>query len=230
MVDKQAAQIRRMFAAVAHRYDFLNHLLSLSLDRLWRRRLRRQLLRRLPEGSRILDLCTGTGDVAFTLAVAGSVVGADFCHPMLVRAREKARRRRAPVHFVEADSLATPFPAESFDAVTIAFGLRNLEDYRRGLREMWRILRRGGRLAILEFAIPTTPLFRRLYLFYFTRVLPWIGGLVSGNRGAYSYLPASVQTFPSPETLCAELREVGFDEVVRFPQTLGVTVLYLARK
>lgn len=230
MVDKQAAQIRRMFAAVAPRYDFLNHLLSLSLDRLWRRRLRSELLRRMPPGPRILDLCTGTGDVAFALAATGAVVGADFCHPMLVRAREKARRRGATVHFVEADSLAAPFPAQSFDAVTIAFGLRNLEDYRRGLAEMRRLLRPGGHLAVLEFAIPTTPLFRRIYLFYFTRLLPRIGGWVSGASGAYSYLPASVRTFPSPQTLAGQLRELGFQDILLVPLTFGVAVLYLARK
>lgn len=221
-----------MFASVAHRYDLLNHLLSLSIDRYWRRVLRRRLFGVLPSRRSILDLCTGTGDLALTLAPGSSVVGCDFCRPMLEIGDRKAADRglEQSVRFVEGDALVLPFSAASFDAVTIAFGLRNLEDYRAGLREMARVIRPGGYLAILEFSIPTLPLLRQLYLFYFTKILPRIGALVSGREGPYSYLPASVREFPAPRVLCRVLREEGFGQARDQGLTLRIATLYLARR
>ncbi len=221
-----------MFASVAHRYDLLNHLLSLSIDRYWRRVLRRSLFGVLPSRRSILDLCTGTGDLALTLAPGSSVVGCDFCRPMLEIGDRKAADRglRGTVRFVEGDALVLPFPTAYFDAVTIAFGLRNLEDYRAGLREMARVTRPGGYLAILEFSIPTLPLLRQLYLFYFTKILPRIGALVSGREGPYSYLPVSVQEFPAPRVLCRALEEEGFQEARDRGLTLRIATLYLAKR
>lgn len=232
MVDKASRQVRRMFASVAHRYDLLNHLLSLSIDRHWRRVVRRKLFAGLPSTRSILDLCTGTGDLAFALAPGSSVVGFDFCRPMLEIGARKATERglEGTVRFVEGDALELAFPAGSFDAVTIAFGLRNLEDYRRGLREMARVLRPGGTLAILEFSIPTLPVLRQLYLFYFTRILPRIGALVSGHEGPYSYLPASVREFPEPGVLCRALEEEGFIDAHDHGLTLRIATLYLATR
>ena len=232
MVDKASRQVRRMFASVAHRYDLLNHLLSLSIDRYWRRVVRRRLFAMLPSGRSILDLCTGTGDLALALAPGSSVIGCDFCRPMLEIGGRKAADRglEQSVRFVEGDALDLPFPAGSFDAVTIAFGLRNLEDYRAGLREMARVIRPGGYLAILEFSVPTLPLLRQLYLFYFTKILPRIGAAVSGREGPYSYLPASVREFPAPRLLCRTLQEEGFGEARDRGLTLRIATLYLAKR
>jgi len=231
-VDKASSSVRRMFASVAHRYDFLNRLLSLSIDRWWRRVARRKLLGALPARPLILDLCTGTGDVAFTFAPDGKVVGCDFCRPMLEVGIDKAVSKglERQVSFVEADALVLPFPEASFDGVTIAFGLRNLEDFRQGLQEMLRVLRPGGCLAILEFSIPTLPVIRPLYLWYFTRVLPRIGALVSGADGPYSYLPASVQQFPTPEELVEILSRIGFERPRAIGLTFRIASLYLAAK
>lgn len=231
MVDKRSHQVRRMFASVAHRYDFLNRLLSMSIDRYWRAYTRRKLEAALPQSPRVLDLCTGTGDLAFEFSRFARVTGCDFCHPMLVRALAKNPKHAASeVLFAEGDALLLPFPDESFDAVSIAFGLRNLEDYKAGAREMLRVLRPGGVLAVLEFSLPTIPLIRPLYLFYFTRVLPRIGNWLSGQNGPYSYLQESVREFPEPPRLAADLREVGFFSAECFVLTVGVATLTMACK
>lgn len=222
-----------MFASVAHRYDLLNHLLSLSVDRWWRRVTRSRLRPLLPDRALILDLCTGTGDLALELSAVARVVGCDFCRPMLVRAAAKESRSRRPHHavtFVEGDALVLPFADNRFDAVTIAFGLRNLEHYESGLREMLRVLRPGGCLAILEFSLPTLPIVRPLYLLYFTRVLPALGRLISGREGPYSYLPQSVREFPDPPQLARLLRGVGFTDPSESPLTMGIATLSMARK
>jgi demethylmenaquinone methyltransferase/2-methoxy-6-polyprenyl-1,4-benzoquinol methylase len=210
--DKQA-YVRSMFAAIAPRYDLLNHLLSLNLDRRWRRQAVQALeWERCPAG-RFLDLCAGTLDLAATLAAQpgfrGSVIGADFVHAMLVRGRGKSPRVQAVV----ADTLELPFADAQFDGATIGFGLRNLADLDQGLREMRRVLRPGARLVILEFTLPRRQPLRALYLLYFRRLLPAIGRLVSKHRTAYSYLPASVMTFPQPPALAARVREAGFTRV-----------------
>ncbi len=212
--EAEAAQhIQRMFAAVAPRYDLLNRLLSFSFDRLWRRRTARALARRLGAAeSRALDLCSGTADLALELrrVSSGIVIGSDFVHNMLTRAARKARERRQSIALVEADALRLPFPEETFDAVTAAFGFRNLANYRRGLEEIYRVLKPGGEVAILEFAVPRRGLFARVYRLYFQRLLPWVGEKVSGVRGPYSYLPASVEKFPDCDEFTRWMEAAGF--------------------
>jgi len=217
-----------MFAGIAGRYDLLNHLLSGNVDKSWRRLVARTLRPSLVEGARVLDVACGTGDLSLVLEGAGEarVVGLDFCRPMLEIARRKAASGARPVPFVEGDALRLPFADCSFDVVTIAFGLRNLASVEDGLRELRRILRPAGRIAVLEFSDPVVPGFRALFRFYFTRVLPRIGGLVSGSRGAYEYLPDSVSKFPDQKRLAALMREAGFEEVAYKNLTGGIAALH----
>lgn len=221
-----------MFSSVAHRYDLLNRLLSLNIDRSWRRITRRELSGVLPDPAYTLDLCTGTGDLALEMERCGPVVGCDFCRPMLIRGVSKAQELRltSRVRFVEGDALQLPFRPGSFDALTIAFGLRNLENEVQGLGEMFRVLKPGGMLAVLEFSLPTIPGLRQLYLFYFTRILPRIGALVSGRDGPYSYLPDSVREFPNPDELRKRFQQAGFDSVRSRRLTFGVAALTMGRK
>ena len=229
---KKSRQVRMMFASIAHRYDLLNHLLSFSIDRRWRRFTRKALEPHLPSSSRILDLCTGTGDLALEMAAIGVTLGCDFCRPMLERGVGKSNRRRSShsVWFVEADALRIPVRDDSFEAVTIAFGLRNLDRPQKGMEEMFRVITGGGKLAVLEFSIPTLPVFRQLYLLYFTRILPKIGSLISGEEGPYSYLPASVGEFAQPAELASQLLQVGFDSVYHYSLTGGIATLTVAEK
>ncbi|MBC7932547.1 MAG: bifunctional demethylmenaquinone methyltransferase/2-methoxy-6-polyprenyl-1,4-benzoquinol methylase UbiE [Rubrivivax sp.] len=217
-----------MFAGIAGRYDLLNHLLSGNIDKRWRRLVARTLQSSLVEGARVLDVACGTGDLSLVLESAGeaSVVGLDFCRPMLEIARGKAEAGARPVPFVEGDALRLPFADESFDVVTIAFGLRNLASVEEGLHELRRVLRPAGRIAVLEFSEPVVPGFRALFRFYFTRVLPRIGGLVSGSRGAYEYLPDSVSKFPDQKRLAALMREAGFEDVGYRNLTGGIAALH----
>lgn len=232
-------QVREMFSRIAPRYDLLNHLLSLRFDVMWRKRLARRFAGILmrPE-ARILDLCCGTGDLALALADAAmhsaaqdpvSLVAADFAHPMLARAREKAGRGVRRLEFVEADALSLPFADATFDFVAAAFGFRNLANYAAGLAELRRILRPGGWLAILEFAEPRAAFFRGVFQFYFRHVLPALGGFISGNAKAYSYLPESVARFPSPAELEELMKRNGFDEVRFEPWTAGIVTLHRGR-
>ncbi|HUG44227.1 MAG TPA: ubiquinone/menaquinone biosynthesis methyltransferase [Acidobacteriota bacterium] len=230
MVEKSAESVRRMFASIAHRYDFLNRLLSLSIDRRWRRLTKERLARRLPPSPYLLDLCAGTGDLALAISGLGKVAACDFCRPMLTRGLQKARDAGSPVFFVEGDALRLPFADAAFDAVSIAFGLRNIEDLQAGLAETLRVLKPSGTLAVLEFSLPTFPVFRQLYRFYFTRVLPRMGAWLSGAEGPYSYLPRSVQEFPEPPRLAREMTRIGYAEVCRTSLTGGVATLYLAGK
>jgi demethylmenaquinone methyltransferase / 2-methoxy-6-polyprenyl-1,4-benzoquinol methylase len=217
-----------MFAGIAGRYDLLNHLLSGNVDKRWRRIVARTLRPSLVEGARVLDVACGTGDLSLVLDGAGEarVVGLDFCRPMLEIARGKAEADKSPVPFVEGDALRLPFADESFDVATIAFGLRNLASVEEGLRELRRVLRPAGRIAVLEFSDPVVPGFRALFRFYFTRVLPRIGGLISGSRGAYEYLPDSVSKFPDQKRLAALMREAGFEEVGYRNLTGGIAALH----
>ena len=197
--EEASRWVRQMFGAIAPRYDLLNHLLSFNIDQRWRRRtvaVLQPILAR-PD-ARVLDLCCGTGDLTLELARAAQarVWGSDFCHPMLVRAGEKGVPR-----LFEGDALRLPLPDNSFDLVTAAFGFRNLANYRDGLTELHRILRPGGTLAILEFSTPPNPLVRTGYAFYSRYILPFLGGLLSGSRSAYQYLPESVRKFPSAPQL-----------------------------
>jgi demethylmenaquinone methyltransferase/2-methoxy-6-polyprenyl-1,4-benzoquinol methylase len=217
-----------MFAGIAGRYDLLNHLLSGNIDKRWRRLVARTLQPALVEGAHVLDVACGTGDLSLVLSRAGGarVVGLDFCRPMLEIARHKAAEESRAVPFVEGDALRLPFADEAFDVVTIAFGLRNLAGVPEGLAELKRILRPGGRIAVLEFSSPVLPGFRALFRFYFTRVLPRIGGLVSGSRGAYEYLPDSVSRFPDQKRLAELMREEGFEGVGYKNLTGGIAALH----
>ncbi len=211
--DEKRAYVRGMFTAIAPRYDLLNHLLSLNVDRWWRRQAVRQLGWQAAPGGLFLDLCTGTMDLAVALArrpgFTGRVIGADFVHPMLVLGRGKSDR----VVPLAADALVLPFAGSTFDGATVGFGVRNLTDLRAGLDEARRVLRPGARLVILEFTVPRSRPLRAIYFAYFRRILPAIGRLVSKHRTAYTYLPESVLTFPEPDDLAALMREVGFREV-----------------
>jgi demethylmenaquinone methyltransferase/2-methoxy-6-polyprenyl-1,4-benzoquinol methylase len=230
-----AANVREMFGRIAPRYDFLNHLLSLDIDRIWRRRVARRFSGVLHNPSaRVLDLCCGTGDLALAFrkeAPAGAeIVGSDFVPEMLQRARAKAAGSGAGVTFVEADGLALPFKNGSFDLVSCSFGFRNLANYEKGLLEIFRVMKPGGAAAILEFAEPKGKIFGSLYRFYFRQVLPRLGGLISGSGSAYNYLPSSVSKFPSPEALQALFERAGYTGVLFERWTGGIVALHTARK
>jgi demethylmenaquinone methyltransferase/2-methoxy-6-polyprenyl-1,4-benzoquinol methylase len=232
-VDKSGAKVRGMFAEIAPRYDLVNRMLSGGIDVWWRH----VTVSRAPPPPRgaILDVCTGTGDLALAYAAKAApgvrIVGSDFCGPMLAHGIEKARKSGASVEWLEADAMSMPFADGAFDLVTVAFGLRNIADTSRGLAEMARVLQPGGRLAILEFSLPSNPLIRAGYLWYFRRVLPFIGNLVARNRSdAYTYLNRSVEEFPAGERLAALVREAGFAAVHIMPLTCGIATLYVATR
>jgi demethylmenaquinone methyltransferase/2-methoxy-6-polyprenyl-1,4-benzoquinol methylase len=226
-----------MFGEIAPWYDFLNHLLSLNIDQRWRRRTARLVPPGPAEAGPILDLCTGTGDLALTYDRAANgtvpIYAADFCQEMLVRALRKANEAAASgrIHFVEADAQALPFPSDTFQLVMIAFGLRNVTDTDAGLAEMVRVARPGGRIAILEFSKPRHWLFGRLYRWYFRYALPLIGQILCRNtQSAYRYLPESVLKFPDYEELVAKLQAHGLTAVKYEPFTFGVATLYVGVK
>jgi demethylmenaquinone methyltransferase / 2-methoxy-6-polyprenyl-1,4-benzoquinol methylase len=233
--SEAAANVREMFGRIAPRYDLLNHLLSLDVDKVWRRRVAKQFTAVLHNpAARVLDLCCGTGDLALAFRkeapIGAEIVGSDFVPEMLERARAKAAVLGAALTFVEADALALPFADGSFDLVSCSFGFRNLANYERGLVEIFRVLKPGGAAAILEFAEPRGKLFGSMYRFYFRRVLPRLGGLISGNGSAYTYLPSSVSKFPSPEILQAQFERAGYMEVQFERWTGGIVTLHRARK
>lgn len=227
--DSAAQAVREMFTSIAPRYDLLNHVLSFNIDRLWWWRTARSfdsILKR--PVARVLDLCCGTGDMTFALgrrANSGNVriIGADFSHAMLQRATVKGRRTR--LRWIEADALRLPLPDASLDLVTTAFGFRNLTDYDAGLREIVRVLHPGGECGILDFGEPRG-LIGQVYRVYFKKVLPAVGTVLSGVRGPYAYLPASVERFPAPEEMLERMRQAGFDEASWTPYTFGIAGLY----
>lgn len=270
VVDKSGHKVRQMFAEIAPKYDLMNHVLSMNVDRWWRWRT---VSRLAPQSDwQVLDVCTGTGDLALALrhkmnssakpshdhatsiesseakrfgqrilssdeakqqAWAGvQVVASDFCRPMLEIGQQKAERKKVSnVQFVEADSLELPFPNDQFNLVTVAFGLRNVSDTLKGLQEMTRVTRVGGRVGVLEFTMPRIWPLSSLYRFYFLRVLPKVGQWFAKNRSdAYSYLPESVGQFPQYEQLAALMNEAGLREVKFFPMTLGLATLYVGTK
>ena len=214
-------KVREMFTRIAPRYDLLNHLLSGQMDKRWRARTAKELRPILERAdARVLDLCCGTGDLAFSLSrkARAKIIGADFSHTMLVRAQAKAKavaeaNGSAPVPFFEADALRLPFRDASFDLVTTAFGFRNLANYEAGLREIMRALKPGGTVAILEFTEPAPGFSGDAYRFYCQNVLPKIGGLISGDSAAYAYLPKSVARFFHPHELAGLMGEVGYTKV-----------------
>ena len=231
--EQEAARwVRGMFGGIAPRYDFLNHLLSGNLDRHWRahtvRRVRSVLER---PGTQALDICCGTGDLLLAVAKArgGPVLGSDFCHPMLTAARDKIARKRAQAAVFESDALRLPVRDASLDLLTVAFGFRNLVNYEAGLREMRRVLRRGGMAAILEFSQPRNRAFAGFYNWYSRRILPRIGAAISGSPDAYAYLPESVRKFPNAPDLADQMRAAGFTEVSYEYLTGGVVALHLGR-
>jgi demethylmenaquinone methyltransferase/2-methoxy-6-polyprenyl-1,4-benzoquinol methylase len=224
-----------MFGAIAPTYDFLNHLLSLNIDRWWRWRTTR-LVPPLGDGP-ILDLCTGTGDLAFAYHRAAEgrvpIVGADFCGEMLEHARHKAERKRLGdrIRFVQADAQKLPFASDQFQIVCVAFGLRNVTDTDKGIAEMVRVAKPGGKIAILEFSKPQGSFFGKLYQWYFRHLLPRVGQLISRSRdNAYHYLPQSVQEFPDGEALADKLRAHGLKDVFWKPFTFGIATLYVGTK
>jgi demethylmenaquinone methyltransferase / 2-methoxy-6-polyprenyl-1,4-benzoquinol methylase len=231
-LSKSPERIAGMFDAIAGKYDFLNHLLSAGIDRRWRRLAIRSLA--LTGSERVLDLCTGTADLAIAAAEARpgakQVVGVDFSGAMLDVGQQKIRGRRLDqsIGLLRGDATRIPVATASVDAVTVAFGIRNVENTVLACAEMHRVLAPGGRLAILEFAIPSAPLVRGVYLWYFNRVLPSIGRLVSRHNAAYGYLPASVGAFASPDEFVKILRQQGFADVYASPLTLGIVYLYTA--
>jgi demethylmenaquinone methyltransferase / 2-methoxy-6-polyprenyl-1,4-benzoquinol methylase len=232
LLDKREARIRRMFGQIAPWYDFLNHALSLNIDKRWRTRTTRLVPPGPAEEGPILDLCTGTGDLALayhrTARGRVPIVGADFCHEMLVRASDKAAGR---IRLVEADAQALPFPDNAFQIVAVAFGLRNVTDMDRGLSEMVRVARPGGRIAILEFSRPRNRLVGPLFTFYFRQVLPRIGQLLArSNENAYRYLPESALRFPDYEVLADKMRGHGLVGVRYLPFTFGIATLYVGMK
>jgi demethylmenaquinone methyltransferase/2-methoxy-6-polyprenyl-1,4-benzoquinol methylase len=240
LLDKRETRIRTMFGNIARRYDLLNHLLSLNIDRYWRWRTTRLAPPNLDGPGTvtpILDVCTGTGDLALAYDRAANrrvpIVGTDFCLPMLLPARDKTQRRRAAdrIRYIEADTQRLPFPDDTFQLTTVAFGLRNVTDTERGLAEMVRVTQPGGRVAILEFSRPRHWLFGRLYRFYFRRILPCVGQVISRSRdNAYNYLPASVMEFPDGEALAEKLRGHGLTDVRWYPLTFGIATLYVGTK
>ncbi len=232
--ERQASRwVQGMFSGIAPKYDFINHLLSFNIDRLWRRALIRKLqdVIRRPE-ARVLDLCCGTGDVLLDLHKEARcrLIGADFCHPMLVAARDKARARRFAASLVEADALELPIADNTLDAISISFGFRNLANYEAGLKELHRVLRSGGMLAILEFSHPPGLLTRAGYSIYSSVLMPAIGGLVSGSREAYSYLPDSIRKFPKAEKLRQIMTTAGFDNASFDLLTGGIAALHFGTK
>jgi demethylmenaquinone methyltransferase/2-methoxy-6-polyprenyl-1,4-benzoquinol methylase len=235
LLDKREARIRRMFGHIAPSYDLLNHVFSLNIDHYWRWRTTRLVP---PAGDApILDLCTGTGDLAlaYDRAARGRVpiLGADFCHEMLTRAEEKTSRRHAGerVHYLEADAQHLPLPDSYFQITTVAFGLRNVTDTDRGLAEMVRVTRPGGKVAVLEFSQPRGRLFGRLYRGYLRWVLPLVGQTISRSKdNAYRYLPASVLEFPDGAALAERLRKHGLVDVHWYALTFGIATLYVGTK
>jgi demethylmenaquinone methyltransferase/2-methoxy-6-polyprenyl-1,4-benzoquinol methylase len=236
----KAAAVRGMFGAIAPRYDLLNHLLSLNLDRVWRRRAVDRLLQDGPTSGLYLDSCAGTLDLTREIAArrsfAGNVVAMDFSLPMLLRGGAKAHKRRGAepqslaVAGVCADALRMPVRDGTFDGAIVGFGIRNLASLEEGLRELARVLRPGAKLVILEFTTPSRWPIRPLYLFYFRRLLPLIGRTISKHKSAYDYLPASVLEFPAPAVLASRLREAGFDGVDWKVYSGGVVAVHVARR
>ena len=241
-VDKSSERVRRMFAEIAPRYDLLNHTLSLNIDKYWRKRTLDLLAPK--SGDPFLDVCTGTGDLALSAAMRlrpnredqakTEVVASDFCGEMLRFARSKQTKMGIDsdsLVFLEADTTQLPFIDNRFQTVSVAFGLRNVVDTMKGLREMARVCRPGGQVAVLEFSQPTFPGLKQLYQFYFRHVLPRIGNQVAKNSSeAYAYLPQSVSQFPSGEAMAQMMREVPLVSVRYYPMTFGVATLYVGTK
>ena len=234
---KESARIAGMFDSIAERYDFLNHLLSAGLDKRWRRQAIDVL--ELTGREMVLDLCTGTADLALAAATgerrAKQVIGIDFSAAMLQIGKEKVRRPGpegpgAPITLIRGDAMRIPLRDETVDATTIGFGIRNVEQPAAAWREIARVLRSGGTLVILEFSLPRAAALRSFYLWYFRKILPLVGRLISKHPSAYTYLPESVEAFPSPDAFVQQLRDAGFGTVRAVSLTFGVVYMFVAQK
>ena len=231
--NEHAHRVREMFGTIAGRYDLLNHLLSGQMDKRWRRLVAKRLQQALfPGHVKILDVACGTGDLSLELfdTINAQVVGTDFCRPMLDIAAKKVAKSQSGIPLIEGDALRLPFLDRSFDGVTIAFGLRNLSDVEGGITELLRVLKPGGSLAVLEFSKPVVPGFSLLFKAYFTKLLPFVGGLLSGSRSAYQYLPDSVLKFPDQKELAATMQRLGFDRVRYENLTGGIAALHMGMR
>ncbi|HUS11398.1 MAG TPA: bifunctional demethylmenaquinone methyltransferase/2-methoxy-6-polyprenyl-1,4-benzoquinol methylase UbiE [Pyrinomonadaceae bacterium] len=231
--NEHAHRVREMFASIAARYDLLNHLLSGNVDKRWRRLVVQTLSATLADReARILDVACGTGDLSLTLLQSGhaQIVGIDFCRPMLDIAATKAARSSSIMRFVEGDALELPFADRSFEAATIAFGLRNLTSVEAGIKELLRVLKPGGKVAVLEFSKPKAPVLSSIFKFYFTKLLPKLGGLISGSKSAYQYLPDSVSRFPDQLELASLMKEAGFENISFRNLTWGIAALHLGTR
>jgi demethylmenaquinone methyltransferase/2-methoxy-6-polyprenyl-1,4-benzoquinol methylase len=227
---KHAKAVREMFSGIASKYDFLNHLLSVNIDKRWRKLVADRLREILNDPQAlVLDVACGTGDLAIELqsGARARVIGTDFCRPMLEIAFDKNKKKATSIPYLEADGMNLSFADQTFDAVTIAFGLRNFSNWESGLREFHRILKTGGKLVVLEFSSPIVPGFRQLFQFYFSHILPRIGGAVSGSRGAYEYLPDSVSRFPDQKNLVSLMRKIGFSDVEYKNLTGGIAAIHI---
>ncbi|MCY7376799.1 MAG: bifunctional demethylmenaquinone methyltransferase/2-methoxy-6-polyprenyl-1,4-benzoquinol methylase UbiE [Pyrinomonadaceae bacterium] len=226
---KHAEAVREMFSGIATKYDFLNHFLSVNIDKKWRRLVSEKLKSVLENpAALVLDVACGTGDLSLELQknARAKVVGTDFCRPMLAVAFDKNAKVETKIPYVEADGMNLSFADETFDAVTIAFGLRNFSNWQNGLIELRRVLKTGGKLVILEFSTPLVPGFRQAFQFYFSNILPRIGGAVSGSRGAYEYLPDSVSRFPDQKNLAKMMTETSFSDVEYKNLTGGIAAIH----
>ena len=228
-----ARAVREMFSGIAGKYDLLNHILSVNIDKRWRRVVREKVGAVLDDPAAVvLDVACGTGDLSLELKrnAKARIIGSDFCHPMLAIAKDKTDEAKELIPYIEGDAMRLPFADSTFDAVTIAFGLRNLSNFKDGLTELGRILKPGGKLAVLEFSSPVIPGFRGLFNFYFTKILPRIGGIVSGSQGAYEYLPDSVSKFPDQKKLVELMESAGFESVEYVNLTGGIAAIHCGVK
>ena len=234
----QAHRIRNLFSAIARHYDFLNSLLSLKRDKIWRQETVNAS--EVEPSNKVLDVCTGTGELALAytdkLDTDGFVIGSDFCFEMLVIGNQKLQQPVGAVSnrttsFLAADTLTLPFLDNTFDVISVGFGIRNVSDLEVGIREMARVAAPGGRVVILEFTQPVNPLFRSLYYFYFTKVLPFLGNLISRNKDdAYGYLPRSVMKFPNCDALKAVMEQCGLTDVQYYRKTFGIVAIHVGKK
>ncbi len=230
-------QVKLMFNNIAGRYDFLNHFLSFNIDRVWRKRLKKCIEKDYKlnddglKDKKILDVATGTGDLAFTLSSLNpdSITGIDLAEEMLVIARKKSLKKKIPIEFILGDSEQLPFEDASFEIVTVAFGVRNFEDLPKGLNEMRRVLRNDGRLYILEFSSPPSRIYRTIYNFYSQKLLPVLASVFTSDKSAYYYLPDSIAEFPSGRNMIAILKNCGFIEVGMHQLSGGIATIYYGR-
>lgn len=230
---EHARKVREMFSRISPRYDFLNHFLSINIDKCWRKLVRKFLVDVLNDRNAIvLDVACGTGDLSIELQrdSAAKVIGTDFCRPMLAIAKEKNEIQPRSIPYIEGDAMSLPFPNDTFDALTIAFGLRNLSNWEDGLRELNRVIKPNGKLVVLEFSEPVVPGFRQAYNLYFNKVLPKIGGAFSGETNAYQYLSESVSRFPNQKKLKAMMAAVGFSNVEYRNLTGGIAAIHSGDK